>query len=575
MEQKNGGRNAHSGRGTSQDSMRTPEKNSQESPYATEVTRKKPKTHPPLAVLTKTTVDAAEQDLLKAMAELFPGVAISLLAVMADYAGLVSGSQAVQAVTKHNCITKDSDIDLYIPGIKEAVEATMHVLSFTGVAWDNILSDCLDDIERYGMALLSHRTIYEITVKVLGEENLGSHELRKCLNDKLSHHTSLSSDIREDFVRDFTSTYLVICRRRKKEPFEEDEPDRKIWVYRFQKCKSCSIGDKVIEAIKDLVDVLDNRCSLDSDDEDEDFDEEKFKLVRREIESFRKKMDYHDQVVREYLQCQILKLRRFTSRAHIVKLMDDCFGVRETVHPRVQSFDPNYGPEMRILRGKLPGDRRIQLMIVDPRQGGLVRSVLLRFYSTHVMAFISGAVAGHLYFSTAEAKTGLLLDFHQDKRQKDAKNGVKKWKARDWVFRELHKNVQRRRHAADSDARVFSLDKLYIGEREKLGRGNEPLPKWWRAYFEERTKAVEFYSWVELDGKVAQVTQERLRCASITCPALTEWVHEELDGHEHVVSRERWQSRDELRIRADVFLGGVAIHEQEPDDFARWYDHLL
>jgi hypothetical protein len=523
------------------------------------------------------------------MAKLFPRASVSLLAVLADYGGLISGSRSLDFFfPSFNCTTEESDIDIYIPGVPRAIEATVHVLSFCGVLWRDTLSNRLDDIKTCGMTLLPYWAIYTMTRELLQENRFSPEQFRKLLYTKLSYHEPV---VGSRLIKDFVDKLTDACSKCQTEyGFTGREgstvyPKIKnyIWVYyghQEKRPKKIEVPKPIIKLTEKILELLDTRHENDDCKHFKTEDEEKVVEAISHLKQFSQKYkdiwtrkNLHEDLLPKYMSYRMIKQRPQHSRAEMYGLIDDVLGLRKETQPGFHSFNLNYGPEMRILRGRLPDGKVVQLIVVPPDQGRLLKSVILRFYSTHVMSFISGTVAGHLYRSTAKGKKGLLLDFREDKRQSGAELAIQKWSERGWVFEKLETLGDRSRAASDEDAKIVDMESSYIAALGKMGKVASELPNWWKCYFRERTSAVKMYTWLEKKGKIRQINHEQNRMPDDT-PRLSEWVHTALDGHEGVMPEKEWKSQDTPRIRVDLWFGGLRIPTCQ-EGYRITYDSLL
>jgi hypothetical protein len=507
------------------------------------------------------------------LAELFPGRSISVLAMLADHGGCISGSQSLQALFPNlECTTENSDIDMYIPRTRQAVEAAVHVLNLCGVTWKNNLTDRLKDIKNCDMTLMLCEKMYETAMMFFSECHQCEESLTACLKAKLSYYKHVDKELTNRFVKEYVlslqacwfewhSSELDACSMR----------ENYVWIYnannKDEPSRICQVPPETTTFMETMIEFLDNL------DHNASIITKRSKAKRKEEEEIENRFidKSHNQktdaigawekeginpyLLPKYLNYKMFMLRPWYKLVHVYRLTNKLFGRRERSRASTKNVNRNYESEMRILRGTLPNGRSIQLITVDPYASGLIKTVILRFYSTHVMSFVSGTVAGHFYCSSTQNKKGYLFDFKRDQRHDGAIVGARKWKKRGWVFKRRSR-AREPRAAFDDDSKIIDMENIYLAALEKIGGDTSKLPSWWHCYFQSRKKAVQLYSWHEQDGKIHNIHRQPVRNDS-SHPDLSEWVGRVLGDHEEAISREEWENHDVLGIRAAIWFGGV------------------
>ncbi|KAF2022515.1 hypothetical protein EK21DRAFT_119674 [Setomelanomma holmii] len=86
---------------------------------------------------------------------------ISLLAAAAKHNAGFSGSLVLHWLfPEKGYFTNDSDLDMYIPCRRKAVEDIVHVLNFSGVKWQNVLQPKVEELTQHGVTLVPFMTVF-------------------------------------------------------------------------------------------------------------------------------------------------------------------------------------------------------------------------------------------------------------------------------------------------------------------------------------------------------------------------------------------------------------------------------
>ena len=96
---------------------------------------------------------------------------LSVLAMLADSGGAISGSQSLELFCR-NSTGPDSDLDIYLPAVKEVAQDAIHVFKSSGVRWKNFLSDRIADFRQYSITIVPYWEIYK-TVNMLKTQSYG------------------------------------------------------------------------------------------------------------------------------------------------------------------------------------------------------------------------------------------------------------------------------------------------------------------------------------------------------------------------------------------------------------------
>lgn len=503
---------------------------------------------------------------------------ISLLAMLANHGGVVSGSQVIPGGS-----TSDSDFDIYQPFHPRAIEDVMHVLSFASIRWNNILSDRLDEVAKHQTAIVPYDLIWSL-VEALSPQP-------SCPLDQLLEYLQAcfkGSEWNPKTLQDFLCRFdheVQECRKRVgQEGWYEPEESQKIWVYKGQETRICKLpqrtlntintlgkillechpvygikgedyGDRVSKMAKEWFEHGDDSNHGGSDDEC-DMNDQVSRIQIRDVRKDWENLGLGGDHMREIIVHRIHQEFPYISRPEVDSLIGRVFETVPKLSPIPRGKGEPYGMSFRILRGTLPDGKKIQLMLL-PTSTTPIRTIL-NFYATHVMCFLYGAFGAHLFHDTAEEKIGEKLDFENDRRHPWALKAIEKWEKRGWVFRDISSRLSLRR-AEDNKVKMIEYKHIYEEALQKTGRKDSKLPSWWDSFFEERKHAFLTYEWIHCARKICSIRNTRTT-RTYEGDDLLAWVHTELEGHDQVIPKKQWDQRDPAKIALDLWFGGIKIN---------------
>ncbi|PVH93099.1 hypothetical protein DM02DRAFT_634845 [Periconia macrospinosa] len=326
--------------------------------------------------------------------------------------------------------------------------------------------------------------------------------------------------------------------------FLSDKLEDSVWMFYRERSRFGYASEPVLKAVENLISILDEDYP-----EEHELDEDLVFQIREDWLG----TGLDEELLAKYLVERVMERRRYKGREMIVCLVTTWFNISHPDSAKETNIktDRDYG--FRVLNGRVPDTgKQIQVIIVPWKPRSVMRTIL-SFYATHVMCFISGSIAAHLYFSGIENRQASLLDFKGDKRQGGALESIKKWQARGWTFTEMDRTKNRIRQASD-DGKFISLEGCFTSVFQKMHKGKS-LPHWWQGYFTSREEAVRAYSWWESKGKIIDVYRRSHVHVAETGARLLGWVQSELNGHEDVMPQ--GQERDVHQTVLDLWFGGI------------------
>ncbi|PVH93097.1 hypothetical protein DM02DRAFT_634844 [Periconia macrospinosa] len=486
---------------------------------------------------------------------------LSLLAMLSDYGAALSGSGALKVILdalftgstfepsdpddalSTGSTFEPSDLDIYIPARIDALHSALHILEQSGVCWANFLSDKLEDVSKYGATMFSFSTIHK-TIRIMEEYEIEPNYLEGHLLRSLA---GLSTH--REFIPKFVSMFCRACQSCAKQE-REHVPDSvnslkdSVWMFYRERSRFGYASEPVLKAVENLISILDEDYP-----EEHELDEDLVFQIREDWLG----TGLDEELLAKYLVERIMERRRYKGREMIVRLVTTWFNIShpDSAKETNTKTDRDYG--FRVLNGRVPDSgKQIQVIIVPWKPRSVMRTIL-SFYATHVMCFISGSIAAHLYFSGIENRQASLLDFEGDKRQGGALESIKKWEARGWRFTDMDRTKNRIRQASD-DGKFISLEGCFTSVFQKMHKGKS-LPHWWQGYFARREEAVRAYSWWESKGKIIDVYRRSHVHVDDGEARLLGWVQSELNGHEDVMPQ--GQERDKHQTVLDLWFGGI------------------
>jgi hypothetical protein len=268
-----------------------------------------------------------------------------------------------------------------------------------------------------------------------------------------------------------------------------------------------------------------------------------------------KKEGLDDDQMRGYIIDKLSQEIPFCSRSEIDLVVDRVLHPHRRACPNPLRSDVYHGLGFRILGGVLPDRKKIQVIFIPPKSTGI--RTILSFYATHVMCFIGGTLGAYLNWPTAKRRVGETFNFRHDVRQKKAEQSIMKWKERSWSFNEISGNMVLRR-AEDEKVKMVDYEGIYKAALEQVHGGDRGLPRWWKAFFNERKHAFCTYNWTQANRRIFGVHNSRTPLGD--SEHFLEWIHTNLDGHPQVIPRKQWNERDEARVHLDLWFGGININ---------------
>ncbi|KAH8696881.1 hypothetical protein GQ44DRAFT_764962 [Phaeosphaeriaceae sp. PMI808] len=298
-------------------------------------------------------------------------------------------------------------------------------------------------------------------------------------------------------VKNFVSQFCDACQKYVGEQSLGKEEAIKVWVFTSEISIVRKIPNKVQNLSNLIIDVIEDynafddvtRCNKIPPSEMEEI-----KTCVNEAKTSWEKAGSKKDLLPKLLVEDIIRSTPYHSRSKIFKMVNIILNKSSIVLPVTVDSDEGY-KDYRMISGELPNRRKVQPILLHPKRGSPLETVL-RFYASHVMSFISGTIAAHLYYSMA-------MDFREDKRQALATKAIKKWKDRGWFFTMF--NYERGRCAADQRSKVINFEKFYISALEAVGRKDDDLPEWWPTYFGKIYEELETYTWMEVNRKIVKL----------------------------------------------------------------------
>jgi hypothetical protein len=472
---------------------------------------------------------------------------ISCLAVLDECA--ISGSQSLEVFCPGYGSTPDSDIDIYQLADPYAMIDVMHTLRFAPVRWNNFVTTYLTQDVKYGLAIVPYPLFVDLAEKMDTPSDVLHAYLRSRYDDPIYF----------DFCDRFTTAYET-CQQEwslshqkiftkhglreghaSKNSFK-DKAENRVWVLKT--------GSGQVKDVPDSVKTL-----LQNDD-DATLQDELKKAVT----------DWEKMGLPKELLAGYIKSRLFSSRTNVGDVafrMQRIFGrpdatdeLENVYHGRTTDMEGKE-EEFHILRGTLPTNTKIQLMLV-PAKNHSVFHTILGFYATHPMSLINCAHGAHLYYDLAKDHISHEIDVsHLAWKHDKAPLAKRKYEKRKWTFKPLHKGRKLRFGASDSVA-IADYEYIYKSAMHKV----QALPYWWDDYFRSRREALETSSWLENKGKITDTTYHHEFISRRG--NLLQWVQENLSGHDDVIPKRLWEQKEDIDwTRLDLWFGGAKALAQQ------------
>ncbi|KAH5617406.1 hypothetical protein HBI23_257610, partial [Parastagonospora nodorum] len=150
---------------------------------------------------------------------------ISVLAMQATHGGCWSGSQVVPDGS-----TSASDLDFYQMSHPKAIEDLMHVLSFSRIRWNNILSEKVDEVANHRMTIVPYDTIWSLVEALSPQASRPLDQLHEYLKDYFED-SGLASETLSDFLSRFDSAVQECRKGVGQKGWYDIQGIQKIWIY--------------------------------------------------------------------------------------------------------------------------------------------------------------------------------------------------------------------------------------------------------------------------------------------------------------------------------------------------------
>ncbi|PZD23365.1 hypothetical protein A1F96_10309 [Pyrenophora tritici-repentis] len=345
---------------------------------------------------------------------------ISLLATLADHRGAVSGSRSLEIFKPGHGSGPDSDFDIYQPRNPDAVIDIMHTLRITGIKWENYIAKIFNDICDHGCAILPYETLYSMA----WELDISPKNLEAYIKIRFD-----SSENCAKFAESFASALGGVYSLR--EPPEDavwkhDNQDGTGTVIPLCETFGCLEYDLLKQFIKVEIKTTFEEVEEKIEKERENIEEQRKKIKEQRIKwkglGIPKPFfwGYLLRRLRRIYVPQIPETRdditedstRYITKEHCIRYIIKTFfpGNYSKKKPKktntgeerktteLASIYPGF--DFYMLRGTLEDGTRVQLMLLPPNES--VLHPILKFYATHLMSFIGGIFAAHLYYDSAK-----------------------------------------------------------------------------------------------------------------------------------------------------------------------------
>lgn len=492
---------------------------------------------------------------------------LSLHAIMADHGIIMSGSRALDAFKPGHGSFEGSDIDMYAPRSKAALEAICKAFNCVGAQWDNYIVQKLQELDTREQVMIPGGMLLSLAV-ILAKNNLSDSDKQLCeyLKDRASRHKVSPSQMSDLFLEEFCCQVKFfhdeVKKLNGKRPTKDEDDDKEhrvrlhVWVFDTGRktAHMYEVGNQVEELIEWIDSILDEwplKSGMKFLDR---------KLAQKDMPRLRKSlMDVGLPIdhLFEYVIYRIIRRKSWISPRKITEV------VFRILYPKKVKLQVLYGENFDILNGKLQNNRKIQIIVDLDNLEDPLRTVL-RFYATHIMSFIGGTCGAHLYWDSAKHLKSRKFDFSRDPRQKGAEIAIRKWSDRKWTFSDVSKARVTPRNMCKG-TKMIDFEPLYAAAFREMHEDQESpkeqkLPKKVTNFFAEQRAFYRSFGWTETYGKIPKKTISSLShkdCRNkknTKVLGLADWVRQNLDGHNQVIPRDRETQRDHLFAQLDVFL---------------------
>lgn len=510
---------------------------------------------------------------------------ISLMAALETHGGIISGSLSLQFfrnmkegrkdkkgkkgkkdkkdkkdIKSH---TEESDIDLYLPKVTEAVYDIVHILNKSGIRWFNKLSRRVSEVERFGMTFIPSSWIVQLADKALGTDVYDRSKLEVYLTRELDFCESW-------WIPDFITRLCDACESWRDAPSQEANA-AVIWVFRIDGQRTEANFVPVPSMVENAVGEI---CLIGKRDETS---ARKLDITARR--KFLRQLLYPRQAINAWLLVGLH--RSLLDRYLAYRVIEEVRYIpRSTVYAMVQQYLGSNAMEassgvaymfFRKLQGTLKGGKKIQVIFLSAKGRQAVRTVLA-YYGTHVMSFISGSCGAHLYIKDANAGVCRLFDFHDDPRQPMIPSIEEKWEGRGWTIKRKNRSVWPR-NMIDRDCKLVNFKRFYeeaFKEREDwcspstlrsggilIDSWRSSLPRYWDDMMEDQTNQLKRFFWQEENRKITWIRDTNSNPRRLYPQTLLQWVQSCLTTHKFVIDKTTWSDRSEVEIDLQLFLSGV------------------
>jgi len=328
---------------------------------------------------------------------------------------------------------EESDIDIYLPAVMEAVLDVVHILNVLGIHWlRNTLLDKLDDVAVYRMIIIPYLEIYSIAEKLLHSKVHTKDQLNCYLNSALE----LGNETAVRFISRFCDACQecnmeVKGREREREKKQDHRLKKRFWVFKENQGRVCNAPPELHDTVEAICDILDEQSAY----YEHLMAEERRLLIKNRLtelcrlEKWWIKEGYQTELLGGHLSYRTIRDRQHFDRTAVLQAFNELLHSRRYTLQTADTLGEGYN-SYPMLIGILNGEKRIQLILVPGKRGRVLRT-LLQFYASHVMFFMSGTIGAHLSYSSAKRGNSLLWDFTLDPRQGLTYKATKKYRKND------------------------------------------------------------------------------------------------------------------------------------------------
>jgi hypothetical protein len=498
---------------------------------------------------------------------------ISLLALLADYRGAISGGQSLEVFVPGHGIGPNSDFDVYLPRNPDAIMDAMHLLRIAGITWKNYISEMFNDIHEYNCAIVPFQMLCCMARDLrIHPKNLDAYVKGRFGSDKNCTKFASSFASGLEWAYKLEKTY--------QKRYGRSYKPRKdmLWKYNKQDETStlvllCGTFERLMHYLLDLLEPLGKRECRNQ------IKLHKIKWKKLGLpETF-----FWRHLLRRLRMFHIQETEGYTMKeARIQYIVDNFFPENDSKNrpekikkkqkrKNRKTKEPALiypGFDFQMLRGTLQDGTGVQLMLLPPDES--ILHYVLKFYATNIMSFVGGMFAAHLYYDSATTKhISYKLDISEDKyKHKHSLKGISKYKKRGWKFKKFTKGRDPNlRHGSDNKVKMVDYEDIYRSALQSQHGDTQEISKNVEDYFRERKSAFRVSNWVEREGKIDcinYVDYEGKKGSDHRPAGVLDWVHDTLEGHKDVTPKAVWEEREKIQfVLLDLWFGGagaLAIH---------------